>query len=235
MKYVLIAALAIAGCSSKPSSNPHAIIMNGFDFPIVVALEAEGGGKQTLEIAPRTRVNLATNIHHKTTIKVTTKSGELMSDSWAHFGSEQPHANCYYVYNVLGAAAWIHEDVVYGTGFGTPQLRRRAGSVYEQECGVSFAFRDPPKAITVNELGPAGDNRGWMHYDGDGGWVTAVNSLLDQGSGGAAQRIVRAVVTHDASNPALAAIKARLTQMKLAVPEATPGNLLEDPRARKRR
>lgn len=234
----LVLLLALVACSSKKEPKPHVFVMNGLDVPVTVSIDSEGGKKQ-LELAPKSRVPTG-GVGGKATVKVTTKAGALISESPAYFFKART-AGCYDIYNVMGAAAYVHEDVVYGTGFGTPQIRRRAGEISEQECGVSFAFRDPPKEIVVSEYGPAGDNRGWMHMDGDGGWVTAVTSLLDDTgrhasqSRGAAQRIVRTVVTHDPQNPALPAIKARLQQMQLLVPEASPGNLLAQPERRKRR
>ena len=210
-------------------------VLNGLDIPVVVSIDSEGG-KAKLDLAPRSRAT--PNVSGKGTVKVTTKDGALISEHEAQFGKPK---GCKRVYNVMGAAAYVHEDVVYGTGFGTPQYRRRAGQISEEECYVSFAFTDPPQKIAVKQHGPAGDNRGWLHLEGDGSWVTAVNSLLDDDgqwasqSRGAAQRIVRTVVTHDPSNPALPAIKARLQQMRLVVPEPTPGNLLAQPARRKRR
>lgn len=104
----------------------------------------------------------------------------------------------------------------------------------------SFPFVAPPEKITVAQYGPRGDNRSWLHDDGDGGWLVAVRSLLaDTGewasqSRGKAQRIVRTVVTHDPSNPALAAIREQLAQLQLAMPPPTPGNLLAQPARRRR-
>ena len=237
MKHVIhvVTMLALAACSSKPSVKPHVFVLNGLDIPVVVEIESEGG-KARLELAPRSRTT--TGAHGKATIKVTTKSGALISsESDIPLGKPK---SCYYVYNVMGAAAYVNEEVVYGKGFGTPTYYRRAGEITEQECGVSFAFVDPPQEISVNRYGPAGDNRSWLHDEGDGGWVVAVNALLDDTgqwasqSRGKAQRIVRTVVTHDPNNPALPAIAARLRQLQLAVPEPSPGNLLERPKRRPR-
>lgn len=211
-------------------------VLNGLDIPVVVAIDSEGGTAK-LELAPKSRANPV--VSGKATVKVTTKAGALISESEAQLGKGGAKG-CYYVYNVMGAAAYVHEDVVYGTGFGKPEYRRRAGEITEQECYVSFAFRDPPEKIAVDKYGPRGDNRGWLHYEGDGGWVVAVNSLLDDTgqwasqSRGKAQRIVRAVATHDPQNPALAAIAQRLAQLQLAMPEPTPGNLLEQPKRRRK-
>jgi len=230
---VLLLALTTA-CSSKPSDKPHVFVLNGLDIPVVVEIESEGG-KARLELAPKSRTT--STARGKATVKVTTKTGELISEE-----SEVPLGKpkgCYYVYNVMGAAAYVNEEVVYGKGFGTPTYYRRAGEITEQECGVSFAFVDPPKAISVNQYGPAGDNRSWLHDEGDGGWVVAVNALLDDTgqwasqSRGKAQRIVRTVVTHDPNNPALPAIAERLRQLQLAVPEPSPGNLLAQPKRRR--
>jgi hypothetical protein len=228
-------ALALAACGK--GSEPHVFVLNGLDIPVTVAISSEGGA-ETVEVPPHGRAT--PDVSGKATVKVTSAAGEVISESEAQFGRPGGSPGCYRIFNVMGAAAYVDEDVVYGTGFGKPEYRRRAGEITEDECGISFAFRAPPESIAVDQYGPAGDNRGWLHDDGDGGWVVAVNSLLDDNgpyasqSRGAAQRIVRAVVTHDPNNPALAAIKDRLTQLALAVPASTPGNLLAQPARRHR-
>lgn len=225
--------LALAACSSKPAHKPHVFVLNGLDIPVIVSIDSEGG-KARLELAPRSRTTSTTS--GKAKVTVTTKSGALISESEAQLGKP---TGCYYVYNVMGAAAYVNEEVVYGNGFGTPAIYHRAGDIGEQECGVSFAFVEPSNKIAVDRYGPRGDNRSWLHDDGDGGWVFAVRSLLDDTSRwasqscGKAQRIVRTVVTHDPSNPALPAIKERLAQLQLAIPEPTTGNLLEQPKRRR--
>ena len=234
-RLVLFVFVALAACSSEPPRKPRVFVLNGLDIPVVVSIDGEGG-KAKLELAPRSRAT--PNVSGMAKVTVTTKDGTLISEHEAQLGKPN---GCKRVYNVMGAAAYVHEDVVYGTGFGTPQYRRRAGQISEEECDVSFAFVDPPQKIAVKQHGPAGDNRGWLHLEGDGGWVTAVNTLLDDNgewasqSRGAAQRIVRAVVTHDPANPALPAIEERLRKLGLAMPTPTPGNLLAQPSRRKRR
>lgn len=232
----LLPLILVAACSSKPTAS-RVFVLNGLDIPVVVTIDSEGGDAK-LELAPKSRANPV--VHGKATVKVTTKEGALISENEAQLGKGGAKG-CYYVYNVMGAAAYVNEDVVYGTGFGKPAYRRRAGEITEQECDVTFAFREPAEKIAVNKYGPRGDNRGWLHYEGDGGWVVAVSSLLDDTgqwasqSRGKAQRIVRAVVTHDPTNPALPAIAERLAQLQLAMPVATPGNLLAQPERRRRR
>jgi hypothetical protein len=227
--------LVLFACSSTPTES-RVFVLNGLDIPVVVAIDSEAGDTR-IELAPRGRANPA--VGGKATVKVTTKDGNLISESEAQLG-KRGAKGCYYVYNVVGAAAYVHEDVVYGTGFGTATVRRRAGEITEQECYVTFAFREPSDKIAVDKHGPAGENRGWLHYEGDGGWVVAVNTLLDDTgqwasqSRGKAQRIVRAVVTHDPQNPALPAIAQRLAQLQLAMPEPSPGNLLAQPERRRR-
>jgi len=215
----------LAACSKHTESKVY--LFNGFDFPVVVTI-----GETKLELAPHSRTRPAVN--GKAMVKVTTKQGALISESEANFPTGPK--GCPYFYNIMGAAAYVQEDVVYGSGFGTPHVERGAGEISDSKCGIDYLFRDPPDSISVNQYGPHGDNRRWLHYDGDGTWITAVNTLLDDTgqwasqSHGAAQRIVRAVVTHDPNNPALPAIAERLANMQLAMPEATPGNLLASAR-----
>ena len=224
----LVAIATIAACSGK-TRDPHVFLLNGLDIPVSITIDGDGG-KQTIDVPARGRAT--PEVSGLAKVKVTSAKGELISESQAQFGKRGGSPGCFRIFNVVGAAAYVNEEVAYGTGFGTPQYYRRAGDVTEDECYVSFPFVDPPKLITVDKFGPAGANRSWLHYEGDGSWVAAVGSLLDDTgqyasqSRGAAQRIVRAVVTHDPTNAALPAIKARLTQMNLAFPEPSPGNLL---------
>lgn len=230
-----LAALALAACGK--AKEPRVFVLNGLDIPVTVAITADGDTETVLVPA---HGRATPDVSGMATVKVTTAKGDLISEGPAQFGKPDGSPGCYRVYNVMGAAAYVDEDVVYGNGFGKPEYRRRAGEISEDECGISFAFREPAKAISVDQYAPAGDNLGWLHYEGEGTWVVAVNSLLDDTgqwasqSRGAAQRIVRAVVTHDPDNPALPAIKDRLAQLQLAVPEPTPGNLLAQPARRRR-
>ena len=228
-----LVAVLVAACSSK-SGPPRVFVLNGLDIPVSVSITANGK-TTTLDVPARGRVT--PDVDGKATVKVTSAKGELISEQDVSFGKP---TGCKFVYNVVGATAYLNEEIAYGTGFGTPQIHLRAGEIIEEECSVSFPFVDPPEKITVDKYGPSGDNRSWLHYKGDGGWVVAVNSLLDDTgtsasfSRGAAQRIVRAVVTHDPANAALPAIKDRLTAMQLAFPEPSPGNLLAEPPRRPR-
>jgi hypothetical protein len=220
--------LAATGCAKKERTRVY--VLNGLDIPVHVDIQSDGGGDHaSFEIAPHGRET--PDASGLSTVKVTTAKGDLISEGKAQFGKPK---GCLRIYNVVGAAAYVAEDVVYGSGFGTPQRMPRAGEISEEECDVSFPFVEPSKETTVDHYGPRGTNLRWLHYDGDGGWMVAVRSLLDDNgpnasfSHGAVQRIVAAVVTHDPSNPALPEVKARLEKMGLAFPVAHPGNLLSD-------
>lgn len=238
MKSVLVSLLVVAACSSSSSPPAENFVLNGFDIPVVVTIEPEGGGSTRLELKPKSYAR--PHVSGKAKVKVTTAKGDLISENEAHF-AKPGTKGCYSIYNVMGAAAYVHEDVLYGEGIGAATVRQRAGTISERECGVSYAFVEPPDSVTVDRYGPAGDNRGWLHLVDDGSWVIAVNTLLDDTgefasqSRGKAQRIVRAVVTHDPNNPALPAIAERLQKLGLAVPESKPGNLLAPPERRRPR
>ena len=224
---LVVAAIAAVACSKK--DRPRVYVLNGLEIPVHVEIQSESGDHTSFDVAARGRAT--PDAGGLSTVKVTTARGELISEGKAQLGKPK---GCIRVYNVVGAAAYVAEDVMYGSGFGTPQRMSRAGEVSEEECDVSFPFVEPSKETTVDRYGPNGTNLRWLHYDGDGSWVVAVRSLLDDTgrnasySHGAAQRIVTAVVTHDPSNPALAEVKARLDKMGLAVPAPHPGNLLSN-------
>jgi hypothetical protein len=233
VRHTLVLTLAVA-CSKAKHAEPRVFVLNGLDIPVAVSIESESG-KASFVVAAR---GLATpDVTGSSTVKVTTTKGALISESAAEFGA--PAApGCYPIYSVLGAAAYVNEDVGYGTGGGKPAFDRRAGEIIEDECGISFAFVDPPNAIRVKRQEPSHEDRGWLHYEGDGGWVTAVSTLLDDTSEWASQSrgkaymILTAVVTHDPTNPALPALEQRLTRLGIAIPTPTEGNLLAPPRRR---
>lgn len=214
--------LAALGACSK--SDDHVHLLNGFDFPVTATITLESGDTETHKIPPRGRVT--SSVKGKGTVKVVTESGDLVSENNARFGkADSDKKPCVRVFNVQGAAAIAREDVVFGTGFGTPDFALRAGWINDEYCTVTWAFQDPPEAISVDRHSPGGRNIGWLHYVDDGSWLTSVNALLeDKGqfkdqSRGRAQRIVKAVVAHDPSNPALAEVEARFKKEGLVYPK----------------
>lgn len=217
---VLFATLAIAGCSTSDGSVQ---VLNGFDIPVVVTLISDSDGETTLQVPPRGRVT--TEIGGRGRVKVATESGTAISDDEVAFGKKDRSKGCYRVINVAGAAAIATDDVVYGDGFGTPHGSLQSGWISEEHCYIGWAFEEPPEAISVEKHGPHGRNITWLHYVGDGSWVTAVGLLLDDKgehaslSRGMAQRIVKVVVAHDPSNTSLPAIEQRFAAEKLAFPK----------------
>lgn len=124
-------------------------VLNGLDIPVSVTIEAEGN-TQTFEVAPKGRAT--PDVSGKANVKVTSTKGELTSEGPAVFGKAGSEG-CFYVYNVVGAAAYVNEDVAYGTGFGGPSKHRRAGSISESECGINYPFVEPPESIKVKQAG----------------------------------------------------------------------------------
>jgi hypothetical protein len=214
-------AMGLGACSK---SNGHVHILNGFDFPVTATITSEGGATETHEVPARGKVT--SDVFGKGSVKVVTASGALVSENEAVFGTPKPDQEpCQRAFNILGAAAIAQEDVIFGDGFGDPHYSLKAGSISEDFCTARWVFEDPPESISVDAMGPGGRTIGWVHYIGDGSWATSVDALLgDTGefkgqSRGGAQRIVQAVVTHDPSNPALAAIEARFKTEGLAFPK----------------
>jgi hypothetical protein len=203
----------------------HVHILNGFDVPMKLSIELEEGGTKTFTVPARGSVRAG--MVGKAEVKVTTESGEEVATSSAFFGPKDKKGDqCQRMLNIQGAAAVVQEDLEYGDGFGTPNYRLAAGDISDDFCTASYVFEDPPEAITVDSMGPAGRNLGWVHYLGDGDWKASVDALLkDQGewkgqSRGKAQRIVGTVVLADPDNPALADLEKRFAKEKLVWPDA---------------
>jgi hypothetical protein len=124
--------------------------------------------------------------------------------------------------NVLGSAAILKDDINYGVGIKS-KSKTTAGGTRVKFCYTwGFETKAPPKAIRVKKY-TAGRNHSWMHYDGDGSWHTSLTSLLNNTSwpGRArarAQKIIRAVLTHDPDNKKLPEMKKLFAQHNLFVP-----------------
>jgi hypothetical protein len=118
--------LAATGCAKKERTRVY--VLNGLDIPVHVDIQSDGGGDHaSFEIAPHGRET--PDASGLSTVKVTTAKGDLISEGKAQFGKPK---GCLRIYNVVGAAAYVAEDVVYGSGFGTPQRMPRAGEISEE-------------------------------------------------------------------------------------------------------
>ena len=211
----------LGGCSG----DDHLHILNGFEFPVTVTLTTQEGKSETHQVPALGRVT--TDLQGTGTVKAETASGGLISENKANFGQgKDGKSPCPRALNIEGAAAIVQEGIEYGNGFGAAQYSLKAGWISESFCTASWVFEDPPEAIAVDQHGPAGRTKDWVHYVGDGSWKTSVDALLeDQGefkgqSRGRAQRIVRTVVTHDPQNPKLADVQAKFKATGLIYPKA---------------
>ena len=249
---LLVCALVVSSCSDSDSKKLKWVqTLNGFDFPVVASFTLENGKKKTISIPPQGRVGI--DLKGKVKVVVTTKNGNFLSEHNASFGTDKHRgSNCLHIYNIAGSAAVAEEDVVYGDAVLKPRYRLLSGLVNEMICGINWPFKEPPKAISVNKYSPKFRNVGWVHYIGDGSWVTAVEAILKKSEtekdktymigdvqhtyyGGKtttrnrASRIVRAVVTHNPNNPKLGRVKSLFTKHKLAFPKPSKPTKPKDP------
>lgn len=218
----LALALGLALSASACSSDEHVIFFNGFDFPVTATVTSEGGDTTTVEIGPRSRVGA--DVAGKSTVRVTTASGELIRESKASFPEEDKRREtCPFVYNVQGGAAVAVVDVVYGQQFGTPNKNVLSGEISDRPCNVNWRFEDPPEAVSTEKYTP-GMTLGVMRYEGEGDWLAAAKVLLElqdrwpDQRRGAAYRIVGTVVKHDPNNPKLEEAKKLFAAHKVRMP-----------------
>jgi hypothetical protein len=215
----LIAALVLAGACSK--SDSYVQFVNGFDFPVSVTLTSKSGDTSKIKLPARGRIGKDLDGPYK--VKVMSTGGASLSEENVDFGKRAKRKKkCLFFYNALGSAAIVKEDIAYGIGIKS-RSKTTAGGTRVKFCYTwGFETKEPPKAIRVKKY-TAGRNHSWMHYDGDGSWHTSLTSLLNNTSwpGRArarAQKIIRAVITHDPDNKKLPEMKKLFAQHNLFVP-----------------
>ncbi len=207
----------------KAPAKPYIQLVNGFDFPVTATVSSEGSDEQAFEIPAHGRVGA--DFTGKHTVEVTLKDGKVLSSEKVNFG-ERKKERCQFFYNVLGSAAIIEEEVDYGIK-GIPSVKLASGQTRIKLCPTwGFETAEPPKAIKAKK-GKLYATHKWMHYIGDGGWDTSVAELVRRLPNATnkpqriarAQRIVRAVRTHDPDNQHLAALQTLFEQNGLDFPE----------------
>ena len=226
--YMVLALLVVAAGVAvwffliRAPARDYVQFVNGFDFAVTATLTDDSDDKQTLQIPAHGKVGA--DLAGKYRIQVATTSGAAVSDEKVDFGprGKRGSERCLFFYNILGSAAIVKDDIVYGVGIKS-KSKMTCGMIQTKLCPTwGFETKEPPKAIKTKEFS-VGRNHSWMHYMGDGSWHTSVQALLKsdtwpERARAHAQRIMRGVVTHDPKNPKLPAIRELFAEHKLFVP-----------------
>jgi|GEM_PF-2918197 len=178
---IAAAALVLAGgaLGACGESGPkYAQFANGFDFAVTAKITDADGETQTLTVPSKGRVGA--DLEGSYTIEFLTPDGTSMKKKKFKFASgDKRKKGCQEYVNVLGSAAIVEEDIVYGAGIkGGGKLL--CGYDHVKVCPRwGFETEKPPEKITVKE-GTVGMNRTWLHYIGEGDWVASIDKLLAQ-------------------------------------------------------
>ena len=225
MGIALLIGAGLAACKSQALDEDYVQFVNGYDFAVTATVTDKAGKQQVFPIPAHGRVGK--DFAGKQTVKVTLEGGAVLSDGKIKFGArDKRKERCLFFYNVLGSAAIINEEIVYGIGI-SPQVYSASGRITTKLCPTwGFETKKPPEAITTKN-DSMGATLSWMHYVGDGTWRTSVARLLEglqrtkrpEQSKFQAQRIVGAILTHFPEDENLPAMKTLFAQHKVDFPE----------------
>lgn len=177
---------------------------NGFDFAVKAEVTDADGKTTIIDVPSKGRVGADFEGPHSVEFK--TATGTSMGKKKFKFERKE---GCQQYVNVLGSAAIVEEDIVYGVGIkGASNMM--SGHDFVRVCPRwGFETTRPPDQITVKE-GTVGMDRKWLHYIGEGDWVAAIDSLLATEKDVGDQKRIRAwniavaVSKFDKTNPRLA-------------------------------
>ena len=206
--------LALLSASCGKSGPPYVQFVNGFDFD-VTAKVTNAAGTTSVVIPAHGRVGA--DFAGDNTIELLTANGTLMERKQYKFASgDKRNKRCQEYVNVLGSAALIEENLSYGVGLdGAGELF--SGNQQIKVCPQwGFETKQPPKNVRVKGgNSTVGTNVRWLHFIGDGDWLTSIDTLLAKPPRrGDRDRILAwnlavAVSKYDPMNPRLAALGPR--------------------------
>lgn len=177
----IIAGLMVVGAglavwlARRGPSQDFVQLANGFEFPVTVKVTAEGGKESTLTLPPKSRTGA--DFEGEYTLEFSSPKGVMQSKKYTFATGDKRKKGCFQYVNVLGSAAIIEEEVVYGVGIkGSNKLL--SGEHFVGVCPRwGFETEKPPEAVTVKQ-GKIGIDLKWLHYIGEGDWHASIGSLL---------------------------------------------------------
>ncbi len=200
----------LVACGGGGAGTEYTQFANGFDFAVKAEVTSEDGKTTVIEVPSKGRVGADFEGSH--TIEFKTADGTSMGKKKVKFATgDKRKEGCQEYVNVLGSAAIVEEEIVYGIG-GKGTSNMMSGHDFVKVCPRwGFETTKPPEQITVKE-GTIGMDRKWLHYIGDGDWVAAIDSLLEKKAQMGDQSRIRAwniavaVSKFDKNNPRFKAL-----------------------------
>lgn len=195
IRLAVVGGLLLAGALTafflvRGGSAPYVQLTNGFEVEVELTFTDASGGTEVIKIPARGRVGADLAGTYKVAVAAAGKPiAEAKSVTFKASGDRKK--GCFQYYNVLGSAAILAEDVVYGVGFkGGGTLL--SGQVLTTVCPTwGFETEKPPEAIQTKK-GDMGRNLTWLHYVGAGDWHASISALLAQKPDVADQSRIRA-------------------------------------------
>lgn len=213
LAFAVVLGAGVSACGK--GGPPYVQFANGFDFAVTAKVTDGSGHTTNLEIPAHGRVGA--DLEGENTIEFLTSSGASMEHRKYTFAKgDKRKKGCQEYVNVLGSAAILEEDIVYGVGLkGGGELL--SGNRQAKVCPRwGFETKQPPAAVSVKGgASTVGMNLTWIHYLGEGDWLASVQTLLDRPpQRGDQDRILAwniavAVSKYDPNNPRLTALGPR--------------------------
>lgn len=211
-KTSIVLAGLLASCSK--SGPPYVQFVNGFDFDVTAKITNTSG---TTSVVIPAHGRVGADLSGDNTIELQTATGTVMESKQYTFATgDKRKKHCQEYVNVLGSAAIIEENLAYGVGLdGAGKLF--SGNRQIKVCPQwGFETKQPPKNVRVKGgNSTVGTNVKWLHYIGEGDWLSSIDTLLAKPPKyGDQDRILAwnlavAVSKYDPSNPRLAALGPR--------------------------
>jgi hypothetical protein len=207
---LMVMGASLVACGGGGAGTEYTQFANGFDFAVKAEVTSEDGKTTIIDVPARGRVGADFEGTH--TIEFKTADGTSMGKKKLKLTpGDKRKEGCQDYINVLGSAAIVEEEIVYGVGIkGSSNMM--SGHDFVKVCPRwGFETTKPPEQITVKE-GTVGMDRKWLHYIGDGDWVAAIDSLLAKKKDVGDQSRIRAwniavaVSKFDKTNPRLKAL-----------------------------
>jgi hypothetical protein len=213
---VLVLLLAACGSGSDTAQPPYVQFTNGFEFAVTAKITSSGGKTTELQLPARGRVGVDLAGEH--TIELISASGVSMQTKTYEFAPrDKRKKRCLEIVNVLGSAAIVEEEIVYGAG-GPGRVTLLGGDHHAKVCPRwGFETDAPPTSVKVDKYTP-GIDLSWLHYAGDGDWHTTILTLLaktpEMGDQDRIKAWNLAVAIHkfDPQNPRLAPLGPKFVQ-----------------------
>ncbi len=170
---VLFSVLGLAACGGR---SDYVQFANGFDFEVTAKATSAEGKEQTIVIPAKGRVGAGLSGEY--TVEFSSPTGVIKEKKFKFTEAKEQKDGCFQYVNVMGSAAIIESDIAYGIDIQQPD-RLHMGNWFSKICPRWGFDEVPPESVTV-EGNTLGLSKSWIHYEGEGDWVAAIDKLLAQ-------------------------------------------------------